>query len=138
MEKLTQKQKAFADEYLAGKSQTQAYKDAYDAGMSDDAAAALASRMIRNIKVKAYIEKRLADASSDQSKRIAKADEVLSFLTSVMRGEVQDRCTTTDRIKASELLGKRHGLFTEKLEVKGSVSIADTLKKARERASKHG
>lgn len=138
MEKLTQKQKAFADEYLAGKSQTQAYKSAYSTDMSDDVAAVCASQLLRNPKVKGYVEKRMADASSDQSKRIATADEVLSFLTSVMRGEVQDRCTTTDRLKASELLGKRHSLFTDKLEVKGSMNIADTLKKARERAGKHG
>lgn len=38
-----------------------------------------------------------------------------------------------DKVKNLELIGKHLGMFTDKLEVKGSVSISETLEKARKR-----
>ena len=63
------------------------------------------------------------------------------MLTAGMRGELKEQfgldMEVGDRIKCAELLGKRYGLFRERLEVK-SVNIADTLKAARERARRNG
>lgn len=42
-------------------------------------------------------------------KRIATADDVLSFLTEIMEGDEALR----DRLRAAELLGKRYGLFKD-------------------------
>ena len=76
-------------------------------------------------------------------KRIAKAEEVLEYLTRVLRGEETEQVIVTenvgdymseartidkelsakDRIKAAELLGKRYALFTEKVDVEGNVGV---------------
>ena len=71
---------------------------------------------------------------------IAKQDEVLRYLTAVLRGEseivvegagdgtskareVIKRPSEKDKLKAAELLGKRYSLFTDKLEVESSSSV---------------
>lgn len=41
-----------------------------------------------------------------------------------------------DRLKATELLGRSEGDFTEKLEVSVNLNLADRLMKARERSGK--
>ena len=63
---------------------------------------------------------------------IAEQDEILQYLTSVMRGEMTEQTLVgqgegyqeidnidvgaKDRIKAAELLGKRYRMWTEKIE----------------------
>lgn len=60
-----------------------------------------------------------------QKDRIASADEVLQYLTGVMRGEIKDQfdmdASIQDRNRAAELLGKRYKLFVDKQEVSGSL-----------------
>lgn len=74
-----------------------------------------------------------------QTEKIADAQEVLIYLTSVMRGEqkeqvpllvgesvqelVQKDVSVKDRLKAAELIGKRYGLFTEKVELQGGTTV---------------
>lgn len=131
--KLTEKQKIFADEYLVDLNATRAYRIAYPRVKSDNVAAVNGTRLLRNAKVKEYIDERLKQL---EDKRIAKADEVLQYLTSVMRNEVKeevvvvegegDGCSSArtikkdmsakDRNKAAELLGKRYRLFTDRIE----------------------
>lgn len=57
--KLTEKQKRFADEYLIDLNATRAYKAAYPAVKKEDTAASAAARMLRNVKVKAYIDDKI-------------------------------------------------------------------------------
>ena len=68
--------------------------------------------------IKEYIELRLAEL---EKKRVASADEVLQYLTRVMRGEEKDQFdldpSLQDRTKAAELLGKRYRLFVDKQEL---------------------
>lgn len=52
---LTEKQKRFADEYLIDLNATRAYKTAYLACKNENAAAASASKLLRNPKVTTYI-----------------------------------------------------------------------------------
>ena len=54
---MTEKQKIFADEYLIDLNATRAYKVAYPRVKKDETAAQAGSRMLRNVKVAAYIEK---------------------------------------------------------------------------------
>lgn len=127
---LTEKQKRFCDEYLVDLNATQA---AIRAGYSEKTAAQTAARLLTNVKVRECIEKRMAEKEAEL---IADQDEVLKYLTSVLRGESQsteivvegtgDGCSEArtiekspsekDRLKAAELLGKRYGLYTEKIE----------------------
>ena len=129
---MTEKQKLFADEYLIDLNATRAYKVAYPNVKNDDTAAAAASRLLRNVKVQEYIAQRMAEKESEL---IADQDEVLRYLTSVLRGKsraqeivvegIGEGCSEArtmekapsekERLKAAELLGKRYALFTDKL-----------------------
>ena len=69
-----------------------------------------------------FIRERL---ESKQNDRIASQDEVLEYLTAVMRGEEKDQfgfdASLQDRTKCAELLGKRYGTFVEKKDLSGTV-----------------
>lgn len=58
---LTEKQKRFADEYLIDLNATRAYKVAYPNVKKNNTASQAGSRMLRNVKVAEYIEKRMRD-----------------------------------------------------------------------------
>lgn len=132
MVELKEQQKAFCDYYLETGNATEAYKKAYPKCKTDNAAAASSSKALRNPKILAYINDRLAQI---ESQRIAKPEEVLQYLTAVMRGEEKDQfgfdAALADRTRAAELLGKRYRLFTDKVELDGSavVQIIDDLPK---------
>ena len=127
---MTEKQQKFADEYIVSLNATQAYKKAYPNVKRDKVAQANGSRLLSNAIIKAYIDERLEELKSE---RIADQQEVLSYLTSVMRGETQEQTLCSigelgqqvididvgakDRIKAAELLGKLHGIWTDKKEI---------------------
>lgn len=137
--KLTEKQKAFCDYYIESLNATESYKKAYDC-KKQATAEANASRLLSNAKVKNYIDEKLKEIESN---RIAKAEEVLAFLTSSLRGEIEEEVVSTesdgeggirpiiikkqlsakDRIKCAELLGKRYALFTEKVDIEGNVGV---------------
>lgn len=125
--KLTPKQKAFADYYIETGNATEA---AIKAGYSKKTARVIGTENLTKPALKQYIDERLAKIEDE---RIAKGDEVLKYLTSVMRGEEKDQfgldASLQDRTKAAELLGKRYRLFTEKVEVEGKqqVQIVDDI-----------
>lgn len=125
MGKMTPKQKRFCDEYLIDINATQA---AIRAGYSKKTANVIGMENLTKPYLKEYIENRMAEKESEL---IAGQDEVLQYLTAVMRGEDKEERLTTNalgevetietvvqgnRLKAAEMLGKRYGLFTEKVE----------------------
>lgn len=133
---MTDKQQIFADEYLKDLNGTRAYKVAYTNVKKDSSAKAAASRLLTNVNVKSYISEQLEIM---HNKRQADAAEVLEYLTSVMRGEQTEKTLISlgelgqeitdidvgakDRLKAAELLGKRHTLFTDKVDFSGNVGV---------------
>ncbi|MFR0814364.1 MAG: terminase small subunit [Enterococcus casseliflavus] len=134
---MTDKQRIFADEYLKDLNGTRAYKVAYPNVKKDSVAAANANRLLRNAKVKSYIDEQLEIMHNE---RQADAAEVLEFLTAVMRGKQTEQTliglgegaqgiteidvSAKDRLKAAELLGKRHALFTDKVDLQtGDIVI---------------
>jgi phage terminase small subunit len=120
-EKLTPKQKAFCEYYLETGNQTEA---AIKAGYSRKTARVIGQENLLKPAIKEYLEKRLAEIDA---KRIANSNEVLEYLTRVMRGEEKDQfgldVSIQDRTKAAELLGKRYRLFTDKVQVEGVVPV---------------
>lgn len=56
--KVTEKQKRFVDEYLIDLNATRAYKAAYPSVKKDEVAASAAVRLLRNVKVQAYMKER--------------------------------------------------------------------------------
>ena len=119
------RQKRFCDEYLVSGNATQA---AIRAGYSPKTANEQGNRLLANVSVKAYIKQQLDRL---HSKRTADAREIVEYLTGVMRGDCTDADGTApairDRLKAAELLGKRWGIFTDKvsLDVQPVVLIND-------------
>ena len=137
MAKLTAKQQRFCDEYLIDLNATQA---AIRAGYSKKTANRIGTENLSKLVIKQYIEARMAEK---ESKLIADQDEVLKYLTSVLRGESQsteivvegigdgmseartiDKAPSEkDRLKAAELLGKRYGLYTEKVDMDVNIPV---------------
>ena len=119
--KLTPKQRAFADYYIETGNATEA---ARRAGYKKPNVQG--SQNLEKLSIKSYIEERVK--ASDE-KRIAKGEEVLEYLTKVMRGEEKDQfgldASLQDRTKAAELLGKR--LFVDKVEQKVNVNSTTKL-----------
>ena len=123
---LTLKQQRFADEYIIRGNATQA---AILAGYSKKTARSIGQENLTKPDIKKYIDERLDEL---ESSKIAKQEEILKYLTSLMRGEETEQTlrglgegeqmiddievSAKDRIKAAELLGKRYGMWTEKIE----------------------
>lgn len=108
MHKLNERQKRFVDYYLELGNMRKA---ALRAGYAEITANKVSETILKSPAVKEYLNKRIAEMDH---KRIADAEEVLSYLTAVMRGEHDEKITTRDRIRAAELLGKRYCVFNEK------------------------
>lgn len=129
--KLTEKERIFADEYI---KTTNATQSAITAGYSEKTARSKGSQLLTKINVRQYIEAVMNERSKDT---IATADEVLEYLTRVVRGEEKDAfgldVSIADKTKAAELLGKRHMLFTDKvkLDAEIEIDISDRMKQAR-------
>ena len=144
---LTEKQKLFCEEYLIDLNATQA---AIRAGYSEKTAYRIGADNLKKPQISEYIGERMRNKEDEL---IAKQDEVLRYLTEVMRREkkecivvtlsrdtstyvpdengtmrkqtvkeevpeiVEIPAKLTDANKAAELLGKRYGLFTDKLQL---------------------
>lgn len=141
---MTEKQRIFCDEYLKDLNATRAYKVAYPKVKKDEVARANSSRLLTNANIKNYIDNQLEALHNE---RTADVREVMEYLTSVLRGEssgeeivtefigdgmsearaISKHPSEKDRLKAAELLGKRFGMFKEKVEVNGSLE-AETSK----------
>lgn len=124
---LTERQRRFADEYIRTGKITES---ALNAGYSLRSAKQTGQQNMTKPAVKAYIDKRLNELKKDA---IADQDEILQFLTKVVRGEQNGATllgigqgaqmvdqmppTLAEQTKAAELLGKRYAMWTEKQEI---------------------
>lgn len=137
MVKITEKQKRFADEYIRTGNVSASYRVAYPNVKKENSASAAGSRLLKNVNVKSYIDKRLDELKKAS---IAEQDEILQFLTSVMRGEMTEQIPVgigegaqqledkdaflKDRVKAAELLGKRYIMWTDKQQIDGDLGLS--------------
>lgn len=141
---MTEKQKLFADEYLIDLNATRAYRAVYKNIKNDGVARRNGSRLLTNADIKNYIDDRLEKI---HNKKIADAQEVMEYLTAVLRGKtiseeivvegLGDGCSAArtmekgpsekDRLKAAELLGKRFGLYTDKVEMDADMDLNITI-----------
>ena len=137
---MTEKQKLLADEYLIDCNATRAYKAVYRSIKSDEVARKAGSRLLTNVDVKKYITNRMEEIHNEKT---ADAQEVIEYLTSVLRGESSsteivvegtgDGCSEArtiekapsekERLKAAELLGKRYGLYTDKVDLDADAEL---------------
>lgn len=133
LSKLTIKQKRFVDEYIISGNATDA---AIKAGYSKRTAKSIgAENLTKPDIVNALREKE----REIQSKKIAKQEEVLEYLTSILRNEQTQQTligvgkgaqtitdielSAADKIKAAELIGKRYGMWTDKVELESNSQV---------------
>lgn len=136
-EKMTAKQRRFCDEYLIDLNATQA---AIRAGYSEKTAQQIGNENLTKPVIKKYIDERLAEKESEL---IASQDEVLRYLTAVMRGQsvscvlarrddgsehvIKKPPDEKESLKAAELLGKRYGLYTERVEQQVDMELSISI-----------
>lgn len=105
---LTPRQRAFCDYYIETGNVTESAKRA---GYSEKTAHVIGTENINKPALKQYIAERMKPA---EDKRIADADEVLQYLSDVMRGAVKDQfgldASLQDRTKAAQELMKRYAV----------------------------
>lgn len=147
--KLTPKQQRFADEYLVSLNATQA---AIRAGYSQKTAEVIASENLTKPNISAYIEKCLQEKSdklvarSDEVletlTRVSRREELESVVVVVRTRKsyydengkkiIEETETPTiveiptkvsDAIRASELLGKYHKLFSDKASIDVALPV---------------
>ena len=135
--KLTAKQQRFCDEYLIDLNATQA---AIRAGYSAKTAKQIGQENLTKPDIKNYIETRMAEM---EAALVADSKEVMKYLTSVLRGKSLSSVLARDyvgadrviekppdekeRLKAAELLGKAHMLFTDKVQQEVDLDLNITV-----------
>ena len=101
---MNERQKRFCEFYV-GECVGNVVQSALKAGYSDNYANHRAYQLLENVEIKNYIKEL---SKSDEKKRIATAEDVQAFWSSIMNDDNQQMKA---RIRASELLAKVHGLF---------------------------
>ena len=122
---LTQRQLWFVQEYMKTNNITQS---AIKAGYSPKTASVQGSRLLTTVKVANYIE---AVNERLESEKIADIQEVMEYLTSVMRGEKKDQfdldASLSERTKAASELARRLDVKAKNVNVDLAVTIIDDI-----------
>ena len=122
---LTQRQIRFVQDFMKSNNVTQA---AIRSGYSKKTASVQGSRLLTNVKVAEYV-----DAINErlESDKIADIQEVMEYLTSVMRGEAKDQfdldASLSERTRAASELAKRLDVRAKTLNIEGAVNIIDNI-----------
>ena len=122
---LNKRQIDFVQEYMKTNNVRQS---AIKAGYSPKTASVQGSRLLTNVKVSAYIQ---AITERLESDKIADIQEVMEYLTSVMRGEKKDQFdldpALSERTKAASELAKRLDVRARNLNIECAVNIIDDI-----------
>ena len=122
---LNQRQIRFVQNYMKTNNITHS---AIDAGYSPKTAHVQGCNLLKNTKVSAYIN---AINERLESDKIADIEEVMEYLTSVMRGEKKDQFdldpALSERTKAASELARRLDVKARNLNVECAVTIIDDI-----------
>lgn len=141
MAELNIRQRNFCREYTIDLNATQA---ALRAGYSKKTAYAIGFNLLKKVEIQAEIKRQM---ESKDKERVATQDEVLQLLTDLARGTMQEEVVAVegqgdgysearilkrqaapkDRAKALELLGRRYGLFLDKVQLTEPPVIVDDI-----------
>jgi phage terminase small subunit len=113
---MNDQQRAFVREYAKDFNATQA---ALRAGYSPKSAYSQGQRLLKHAEVAAAIEAFNREAHTEG---VLTASELQEWWSRTVRGEEPD-ARFADRQKASELLGKSLGVFTDRIEHSGGTRI---------------
>ena len=128
---MTEKQKRFCDEYLTDLNATQA---AVRAGYSKKTAYSIGEENLRKPEIKEYIEKRMTEK---ESQLIANQDEVMRYLTAVMRREKMESVVVTLNTEKTSYVPDENGTMrkqTVKQEIPQIIEIPAQLRDANKAA----
>jgi phage terminase small subunit len=115
---MTKKERAFIAEYVKDFNATRAAKAA---GYSERSASLIGYENINKPHIKAEIDR-------IYSERIGNTERIIQDNLDLWRSIMADpEAKETDKIKASELIGKYAGMFTERIEHSGDVQIIDDV-----------
>lgn len=127
---MTEKEKLVVIEWLNnGFNGTRAYMKYYKRAKESSASVKFSNLMKRDD----VIDYKNSLLESMESSEVASANEILMYLTRVMRGQERDAFgldpSLDDRTKAAEKLMKAKGMFTQKVELSGKqmVQIIDDI-----------
>jgi phage terminase small subunit len=129
---LTVKQRKFIEEYVVSGNATQAYFKAGYKASSNSIASSEGFKLLKKPSIKKAIEEKMKEL---QSEKIASQTEILELLTKGVRGELTEevflmngtketkQISGKERVKCMELLGKKYGIFTDKVEHSGEIGV---------------
>lgn len=126
MSGLSAQEQLFADYYLVNFNAAEA---AVKAGFEVSNPRTVGMRLSRKPMIQEYIKNQM---ESKKNALIADQDEILMFLTAVMRNDkdilgIDHNVRLSDRMHSAELLGKRYSLFTEKVQVEGKITSIEVV-----------
>lgn len=125
------KHEHFAQLIAGGETVGNAY---HLAGYSDKGAPQSGARLLRDAKIGARVEQlRTAVANRGAEKASVDRARVLCRLDELSR-EAQQNKQFNASIRAEELLGKELGMFRDKLDISGSIDIANLIVAGHRRA----
>lgn len=119
MAKLSAKQQRFCDEYLTDMNATQA---AIRAGYSAKSARAIGQENLTKPAIREYIDKRMAEK---EEALVAKQDEVMKYLSSVMRRELNEHVVVTVSEKQSFYEPDENGTMRKRTEEKETPQVVE-------------
>jgi len=109
---ITRKQQKFIDEYMADLNATQA---AIRAGYSEDTAYSIGSRLLKDVEIKAEVQRRMKESRMTADELIKRFD---AMSTGAVPTKVVKYANGKERVEydtkgASDSLGKIHALFKD-------------------------
>lgn len=112
--RLTERQAAFCRHLINGKTAAEA---AREVGYKN------AGRQAYQLLEKPHINEYLAQLRGEvETKAILSAQELQEWWSNLVRGQ-EDEAKIAERLKASELLGKAKGVFVDRQETSGELTI---------------
>lgn len=117
--KMTAKQRLFCDEYLIDLNATQA---AIRAGYSEKTAGVIGLENLKKPIIKEFIEKRMAEK---EAALIATQDEIMQYLTAVMRREKTESVVVTISKKTSTYVPDEKGIMRKQTVEEESPMIVE-------------
>lgn len=133
---MTEKQKIFADEYLIDLNATRAYKVAYPSVKKDETAAQAGSRMLRNVKVAAYIQERMEERQKRTEitqNRVLQELAAIAFAKATDYAEIKNECVRIrdtaelDEQQIRALAGIEEGKFGIKVKLNDKEKALELL-----------
>ena len=133
---MTEKQKIFADEYLIDLNATRAYKVAYPSVKKDEVAAAAAARLLRNVKVAAYIQERMQERQKRTEitqDRVLQELAAIAFAKATDYAEIKNECVRIkdtaelDEQQVRALAGIEEGKFGIKVKLNDKEKALELL-----------